>query len=225
VAIVGVIPAAGYATRLQPLHCSKEVYPIGGRPVMDYLIERMHRAGCSELRVVTRPEKRDVAERALHHGASVVDAHPGSPAASIVAGIERLAGNDLVLFGYPDSIWEPVEGFLPLVERVEGGSEVALGLFRTGQVDLPDVATVSASGLVTSIEVGSDEPPPQLMWGCAAARARALAGLSDHADPGDYLSSLCRTVAVAGVILSDVYVDIGTSAGLRQALAGAVASR
>ncbi len=37
--IVGVIPAAGRATRLQPLSSSKEVQPIGGRPVMDYLID------------------------------------------------------------------------------------------------------------------------------------------------------------------------------------------
>ena len=37
-------------------------------------------------------------------------------------------------------------------------------------------------------------------------------------DPGDYLRSLCGTVSIAGVILSDSYVDIGTPRGLRQAL-------
>jgi UTP-glucose-1-phosphate uridylyltransferase len=59
-AIVGVIPAAGYATRLQPLPCSKEICVVGGKPVMDYLVEQMRIGGCSELRVITRPEKRDV---------------------------------------------------------------------------------------------------------------------------------------------------------------------
>jgi len=39
--IVGVIPAAGHAIRLQPLSGSKELLEIGGRPVMDYLVERM----------------------------------------------------------------------------------------------------------------------------------------------------------------------------------------
>ena len=60
--IVGVIPAAGRATRLQPLSLSKEVQPISGRPVMDYLLKRLQRGGCAELRVVTRPEKLDVIE-------------------------------------------------------------------------------------------------------------------------------------------------------------------
>ena len=56
--VVGIVPAAGYATRLQPLDCSKEVVPVGGRPVLGYLVERMRAGGASEIRVVTRAEKR-----------------------------------------------------------------------------------------------------------------------------------------------------------------------
>jgi NDP-sugar pyrophosphorylase family protein len=218
VATVGVIPAAGHATRLQPLECSKEVYPIHGRPVMDYLIERMRRGGCSELRVVTRPGKRDVVATARGQGATVIQASPPSPAASLLAGIDGLHDDDVVLFGYPDSIWEPPNGFRPLVELVEAGSEVALGLFRTSQVERPDVVDLNAAGTVTRIEVASGRLPPHLIWGCAAARAPALRGLEGHQDPGDYLSALCRAIAIAGVILSDSYIDIGTRHGLREAV-------
>ena len=144
-AIVGVIPAAGYATRLQPLASSKETCPVHGRPVMDYLVERMKRGGCSEVRVVTRPEKHDVIENARRHGATVIAARPDTPAASLLTGIRSLTDSDLVLFGYPDSIWEPIDGFRPLVELVEAGSEVALGLFRTSQVERPDVVELSTS--------------------------------------------------------------------------------
>lgn len=218
-ATVGVIPAAGHATRLQPLNCSKEVYPIHGRPVMDFLVERMRSGGCAEIRVVTRAAKRDVAEHARRLGATVIDARPPSPAASIVAGLRGLAHDDIVLLGYPDSIWEPVDGFVPLIELIESGSEAALGLFRTTEVERPDVATLDGSGLVTSVDVGSETPPPHLMWGCATARARALRGLPEHDDPGDYLASLCRKVPVPGVILSDTYLDMGTPTGLRRVLA------
>ncbi|HZB36129.1 MAG TPA: NTP transferase domain-containing protein [Gaiellaceae bacterium] len=55
--IVGVVPAAGHATRLQPLEGSKELLEIGGRPVFDYLVERLRAGGAEEIRVVTRPEK------------------------------------------------------------------------------------------------------------------------------------------------------------------------
>ena len=155
-----MIPAAGHATRLQPLASSKETYPVHGRPVMDYLVERMRRGGCSELRVVTRPEKTDVIEHARRHAATVITGRPDTPAASLLTGIRSLADTDLVLFGFPDSIWEPVDGFRPLVESVEAGAEIALGLFRTSQVERPDVVELDAAGIVTEVEVGSDRPPP-----------------------------------------------------------------
>lgn len=222
-AIVGVIPAAGRATRLQPLRGSKEVYPIHGRPVMDYLLERLLLGGCSELRVVTRPEKGDVIENSRGHGARVIETYPSSPAASIVAGMSDLDDEDLVLFGYPDSIWEPVDGFRRLVELVEDGSEVALGLFHSSNVERPDVVGLSARGTVTRIDVGSDAPPPHLIWGCAASRARALWGLRHRDDPGDHFSALCRTLPLAAALLSDSYVDIGTKRGMRIALESRVA--
>src|SRR5215211_2788599 len=89
--VVGVVPAAGHAVRLQPLPCSKEVLPVGGRPVLDYLVERMRVAPCDEVRVVTRPEKRDVAERARALGAHVVEGHPQSVADSLLLGMDGLA--------------------------------------------------------------------------------------------------------------------------------------
>jgi choline kinase len=57
VATVGTIPAAGYAVRLQPPDCSKEMLEVGGRPVIDYPVQRMRAAACDELHVVTRLEK------------------------------------------------------------------------------------------------------------------------------------------------------------------------
>ena len=50
-AVIGVLPAAGHATRLQPLEGSKEVLEIAGRPVIDFIVERMRRGGCEQLRI------------------------------------------------------------------------------------------------------------------------------------------------------------------------------
>lgn len=222
--IVGVIPAAGHATRLQPLRSSKEVQSIRGRPVMDYLIERLRRGGCEELRVVTRPEKRDVIENSRRHGAVVIEARPATPAASLLAGVAGLNDDDVVAFGYPDSIWEPEDGFRGLVDLVEMGAEVALGLFRTANVERPDVSEVTGSEpdlAVTRVDVGSDAPPPHLIWGCAVARAAVLRRLRDWDDPGDLFSALCREAPVAGAVLSSSYVDVGTPRGMRIALESA----
>ena len=222
--IVGVIPAAGHAKRLQPLPSSKEVQPIGERPVMDYIIERLRRGGCEELRVVTRSEKRDVIENSKRHGAVVIEARPATPAASLLAGIAGLDDGDVVAFGYPDSIWEPEDGFRGLVDRVEAGIDLALGLFRTANVERPDVVEVAASeaGLaVTRIDVGSDAPPPHLIWGCGVARATVLRRLRDWDDPGALFSAICRELPVAAAVLSSSYVDIGTPSGMRAALQSA----
>lgn len=42
---IGIVPAAGSATRLQPLEGSKELIRVHGRPVIDFLLDRLARAG------------------------------------------------------------------------------------------------------------------------------------------------------------------------------------
>jgi glucose-1-phosphate thymidylyltransferase len=208
-----VIPAAGHATRLQPLSCSKEVLPVGGRPVLDYLVERMRAAPCDELRVVTRPEKLDVAQRAREHGALVVEGRPPSVADSLLLGMDGLDRDDVVLFGFPDTIWEPVDGFQQLVAEL---GEVALGLFRCRDLTRSDVVTVEGAR-VTGVHVKPESPPSELVWGCLAAKACALEGLSGHAEPGAYLDGLAREGRVHGVDFGTEFVDIGTPESLRAA--------
>jgi glucose-1-phosphate thymidylyltransferase len=222
--IVGIIPAAGHATRLQPLAVSKEILPIGGRPVMDYLIERMRAAPCSELRVVTRPEKEDVTRHAENEGATVVHAHPGSVSESLLAGMRGLAPSDIVLFGFPDMIWEPVDGYRPLVEAVGAGYDIALGLFRTDEPERADVVRFTDSWLITAVEVKWANPSSNWIWGCGAARAHALEGLGSEDEPGVYFDGYAKERDVIGVWLSDSIVDIGTKETLRRLSGGELPS-
>jgi glucose-1-phosphate thymidylyltransferase len=219
--VAGVIPAAGYATRLQPLPCSKEILPIHGRPVMDYVIDRMRLAGCTEVRVVTRPEKADVIAHAEEIGATVILGHPSTPGESFAAGMTGLALDDIVLIGWPDTLWEPEAGYVPLVQAVEGGREIALGLFETPDLERSDVLSFDDSGRITGIHIKPSDPPSSWIWGCAAARVRALAGLEREEWPGSFFNSLCENgIDLYAVPLSDVWLDIGTKEALEQALAG-----
>ena len=88
--------------------------PVAGKPVMDHVLDRMLADGCAELRVVTRAReaRRDRARRRLA-GRSVVLAYPETTAESFADGIEGLDGDDIVLLGWPDSIWEPFDGYVP----------------------------------------------------------------------------------------------------------------
>jgi dTDP-glucose pyrophosphorylase len=220
VAIVGVLPAAGYATRLQPLVGSKEVHPVGGRPIMDYVVERMRRGGCDELRVVTRPEKADVIAHAAEIGATVVLAYPRTTSESFAKGMEGLASEDVVLIGWPDTLWEPEDGYVPLVEAVERGHEIALGLFETEELERSDVISFDERGRVTGVHIKPADPPSGWIWGCAAARLRALAGLEREEWPGSFFDSLCKQgIELHATRLSSVWLDIGTREALDRALA------
>ena len=215
--VVGVVPAAGYATRLQPLDRSKEMLEVGGRVLMDHIVERMRLAPCTRIRVVTRPEKRDVVAHAKGLDAEVVLGRPPTLSSSILLGTRGLARDAVVLIGFPDSIWEPLDGFGTLLERLEAGWQIALGLFLWEEAWRSDVVTVDRSGAVTHVELRPRQRRPGWIWGCAAARAGILAGLRGTSEPGELLASACRTAPVAGVRLSATYADLGT----KQALAGA----
>jgi glucose-1-phosphate thymidylyltransferase len=218
VALVGVLPAAGRATRLQPLAGSKEVLPVAGRPVMDYVLERMRHAGCEEIRIVTRPDKIDVIAYAESRGAVVVLGEPRSVTESFAAGIRGTADDDIILIGWPDTLWEPLDGYVRLLAALEDGVDVALGLFQLDHdLDRSDVVTFER-GRVTGIHVKPAEPPSSWVWGCAAARSGTLAGLEDEEWPGGFFDVLCRRgIPIAAVELSDRWLDIGTHEALIQA--------
>jgi glucose-1-phosphate thymidylyltransferase len=216
VGTIGVVPAAGRATRLQPLRGSKEVVVVRGRPVMDFLLERMWAGGATEIRVVTRPDKQDVVEHARLCGAALILARPASVSESVLAGMQGLAADDVVLFGFPDTIWEPVDGFLPLVRSVQEGHPVALGLFLGREPQRSDVVTVDDRALVRTIDVKPERPRSHWVWGCAAARAGTLRGLESYAEPGDYFGELAGRGDVAGVRLSETFIDVGTPDALER---------
>ena len=217
--VVGVVPAAGLATRLQPLETSKELLEIGGRPVIDYLLERMRAGGAEELRVVTRPEKADVIDHARGAGATVTLGAPASAAESFSLGLAGLEPDDVVLLGFPDTIWEPPDGFARLVDQL-GGDDAALGLFRTPDLARSDVVVLDGDR-VDAIAVKPETPPSDLIWGCAAVRCSALEGLAEHAEAGTLLDGLAKAGRVRGVYLSDSWVDIGTPEALARARASA----
>jgi glucose-1-phosphate thymidylyltransferase len=221
VAILGVVPAAGLATRLQPLPCSKELLQVDGRPVIDRLVDRMRAGGADEVRVVTRPDKHDLIGHALAEGATIALGEPANVSESVLLGAAGAAGDDVALVGFPDTLWEPLDGFARLVRLVEAGADLALGLFRGDEPERYDVVVLDADGRVRDIETKVPEPSSDLIWGCFAARVGALDGLADAPEPSVHFLRLVRAGRAASAFLSSDFVDIGT----REAMAavGAVA--
>ena len=221
-AVIGVIPAAGYATRLQgspyaPVDVSKEMLEVRGRPVMAYLVDRMRAAGCDEVRVVTRPEKRDVVTYANGVGLSVVTGRPDHVVASMSLALSQpteLGNDDVVLLGFPDTVWLPDDGFaLLLREMAAYNADVVLGLFGSDEAARGDVVLLASSdpvAPVTAIDVKPPQPVSRLIWGCAAVRRGALTGWDAELEPGRWFARLAPGGRVLGAYLSEDFVDIGT---------------
>jgi NDP-sugar pyrophosphorylase family protein len=208
--IVGLIPAAGYATRLQPLTHSKEVLEIGGRPVMSFLVDRMRIAGCSRIRVTTRPEKTDVVALARAEGMQVVLAHPSSVSESIVAALDGLPDAAIAVAGFPDTIWEPVDAFSRLVEAVRARDRVVLGLFATEEPGRCDIVELSPDGKILRIEVKPEQPKTNVTWGIFGARVASLRALATWDEPGRYFDALIAHDALDGIRFPGPYNDVGT---------------
>jgi NDP-sugar pyrophosphorylase family protein len=186
--------------------------------VIDYLFDRMEVAGCLEIRVVTRPDKRDVAAHARSRGAVVVLATPATVSDSLLSGLGDLAPETSVVFGFPDTLWEPRDGLARLLAALKPGVDVALGIFRAEAPARSDVVTLEGN-LVNAIQVKPEQPLSDLVWGCAASSAAVLRGLQGWPEPGDYFDRLARRGLVRGVRLTDPFVDIGTPDALRRARA------
>jgi hypothetical protein len=186
---------------------------------MDHLVERMRRAPCDEIRIVTRPDKADVIANAERQGIEVVRARPQSLAESILTGARALPRDDVVLIGFPDSVWDPVDGYRSLLHLLDAGWQVALGLFRASDLRRYEPVLLGAGGRVETIEFKPERPSSDWLWGCAAAQAHVLEGLDGQSEPGIYFDALAAEGRVGGVRLTGIYVDIGTPSGLKEARA------
>jgi glucose-1-phosphate thymidylyltransferase len=221
VRVVGVIPAAGFATRLAPLSWSKEVYPVGGRPVLEYLVDRMRLAPASEIRIVTRPEKRDVLRHARRLGLTPIDGRPETVSESVLLGLHGVPHEDTALLGFPDTLWEPDDGFATLIAALDERSEVVLGCFRSPEPERSDVVVAGDDGIVHAVQVKPELPASDLVWGCCAARVGALAALRRHAEPGGLFDALARRGVARCVRFPGELVDIGTPESLQRVVEAA----
>ena len=214
--VIGLIPAAGHAQRLQPLSGSKELLRVGGRPVMDYLVDRMRAGGAELIVVVTRAEKEDVADHARSLDLEVVTGSPPSVSASLLLGLEHDPEAEVCLLGFPDTLWEPRDGFVLLAERLGDDADIVLGVFESPEPERSDVVVLDGAR-VASVDVKPSTPRSSLIWGCAAAKREALSALEAHAEPGDLFAELAAADLVRGVRLSGTMIDIGTEEALGRA--------
>ena len=157
--VIGLIPAGGQATRLAPLPCSKELYPIGLRPVDEnrgvlpkvichYLLEKMRFAKVTKTYIILREGKWDIPAY-LRDGA-LLDMHLAYLILGLPFGVPytldqayHFVQDNLVALGFPDVLFQADDAFVQLLSRqATSGADVVLGIFpadRPQKVDMVDL--------------------------------------------------------------------------------------
>ncbi len=177
--IYGSIPAGGLGTRLQPIGFSKELAPVAGRAVIEYLIERMLLAGVDKIFINTAEDKTDLirylSAKSPYKKNLIFMVRPRNGLLDgIVMPQQFLWDEDELYFGLPDTIWYPKDGFAQ-VRDMKG--ELVLGLFDTGTPEKFDSVVVGKKGRIQSIEVKVANPKSKWTWAIGKLSVRVARAL------------------------------------------------
>jgi glucose-1-phosphate thymidylyltransferase len=246
--VIGLIPAAGYATRLGPLPCSKEILPVGTRDTPDgpqpkavshYLLEKMRLAGITEAIIVLREGKWDIP--AHFKDGAIVDMHLAYLAVPPTAGppytldyAYPFARDAIVALGFPDILFEPDDAYVRLLEhQARTNADVVLGLFPADQPETMDVVAVANSGRVERIVVKPAHTTLRQTWGIAVWTPAFTEFLHDRLAqapaPAEgtelHVGNVIQTAIEAGMQVEALavserpFLDIGVPEHLAQAVA------
>jgi glucose-1-phosphate thymidylyltransferase len=179
--VVGLIPAGGLATRIAPLPCSKELFPIGFRSDYDdrekrpkvvahYLLEKMKSAGIRKVYIILRPGKWDIPSYfgdgsmlRLNMAYLIVGSSLGPPYTLDQA--YPFVQNVLVAFGFPDIVFSAKDAYKRLLaHQAATGADVVLGLFPGPKPYEVDMVDVNYTGRIRSISIKPRQSRLQYTW-------------------------------------------------------------
>src|SRR5262245_49708296 len=182
--VVGLIPAGGQATRIAPLPCSKELFPIGfrvgaegrdARPkvVSHYLLEKMRFAGISKAYIVLRPGKWDIPT--YFGDGSLLNMHLAYLMLGAPFGVPftldqayPFVRHATVAFGFPDILFDSNDGFSRLLARQsETLPDIILGLFPANHPRKEDTVDFDSNGNVRDIILRPSGSSLRYTWGIA----------------------------------------------------------
>jgi len=179
--VIGLIPAAGRASRVAPLPCSKELFPVGfcqigeertPRPkvVGHYLLENMRRANITKAYIILREGKEDIPS--YFADGEIVDMHLAYLMLDLSFGVPYTLNQAFpfikeatVALGFPDMIFYPEEAFVTLLaKQKESHADLVLGLFPALHPHKTDMVEVDENGRIRSITIKPAQTQLAFAW-------------------------------------------------------------
>jgi len=179
--VIGLLPAGGRATRVAPLPCSKELYPVGFhsvgkegslRPkvVSHYLLEKMRLANVKKAYIILREGKWDIPT--YFGDGKILDMHLAYLMMGLPFGVPYTLDqaypfikDALVVLGFPDAIFQPDDAFVKLLEKQEEShADIVLGLFPALYPHKNEMVEIDDKGQIRSIQIKSDRTELLYAW-------------------------------------------------------------
>jgi glucose-1-phosphate thymidylyltransferase len=217
VEIVGIVPAAGQATRISPLPCSKELYPIalrrcesGMRPkvVSHYLFERMRQAGIRKAYVILREGKWDIPAY-FNDGTALLDIHLaylmmrepfGTPFTLDQA--RPYVREAIVALGFPDMIFWPHDIFTHMIARhTQSDADVVLGLVPCDRPHTADMIELEGTGRVRRFVIKQRETSLRYAWVAAVWTPTFTQFMHDYLDEALHSGEATRRELFVGDVI------------------------
>ncbi len=164
------MPAGGKATRVAPLPCSKELFPIGFfsssegcglRPkvVSHCLLESMRLANIKKAYIILRSGKWDIPT--YFADGKMLDMNLAYLMMDVPFGVPYtldqafpFVNDATIALGFPDMIFEPANAFEQLLQKEkETNADIVLGLFPAHQPQKTDMVELGSDGRIRSIAI------------------------------------------------------------------------
>jgi len=168
--VIGLIPAGGRATRVSPLPCSKELFPIGfqkagesselsPKVVSHYLLERMRLANIRKAFIIIREGKWDIP--GYFGDGKMLDMHMAYLMMDLPFGVPYtldqaypFVQDSIVALGFPDIIFQPEDAFDHLLKKQsKSDADIVLGLFPAKNTQKTDMVEFGPNGGINKIQI------------------------------------------------------------------------
>jgi glucose-1-phosphate thymidylyltransferase len=179
--VIGLVPASGQATRITPLPCSKELYPVGFRQIDEdenlrpkvvchYLLEKMQLAGISKAYIILRKGKWDIPAylgdgKMLNMDLAYLIMHLPFGAPYTIDQAYPFVQDVVVAFGFPDILFKPDDAFVRLLkQQADTNADIVLGLFPVEEPQKYEMVDMQSDKRIRQIERKPVQTHLQYTW-------------------------------------------------------------
>ena len=179
--VIGLIPAAGTASRISPLPCSKELFPLGFRSVdgngsmrpkvvSHFLLEKMQMAKIKKAFIILREGKWDIP--AYFGDGKMLDMNLAYLMMGLPYGVPftldqayPFVQDAIIALGFPDIIFQPGDAYRTLLlKQAETNADIVLGLFPAHQPQKTDMVELDETGKLLTLHIKPEQTQLVYTW-------------------------------------------------------------